>query len=282
MSTEFLTLLPPPGAALAAYNRTKHSDQQPGSIPQLFKDAMSVREAVYVEEQGVPLANELDDDDARSWHWIVYASVGTTSTSSSRSPPKSHTWHKRRASKEDQEDADRRRSSATASRVPVGTIRLIPPPHPPNPYITHDPHSPTTTAAAAAAHDPHPDADPPAPVPLPTEPFVKLGRLATLPAYRKLGLSRLLINAALEWAAANPTQVLRPPSPATLEAARLEGREEEEQWRGLAMVHAQVSVEGLWARFGFREEFEGVPKEGRWWEEGIEHLGMWRRLRVKE
>jgi len=125
MSTEFLTLLPPPGAALAAYNRTKRSDQQPGSIPQLFKDAMSVREAVYVEEQGVPLANELDDDDARSWHWIVYASVGTTSTSSSRSPPKSHTWHKRRASKEDQEDADRRRSSATASRVPVGTIRLI-------------------------------------------------------------------------------------------------------------------------------------------------------------
>jgi predicted GNAT family N-acyltransferase len=253
MSTEFLTLLSPPGAALAAYDRTKRSDQQPGSIPQLFKDAMSVREAVYVEEQGVPLANELDDDDARSWHWIVYASVGTTSTSSSsRSPPKSHTWHKRRASKEGQEDADRRRSSVTASRVPVGTIRLIPPPHPPNPYITHDP---SPTATAVAAHDPHPDADPPAPAPLPTEPFVKLGRLATLPAYRKLGLSQLLINAA---------QVLRPPSPATLEAARLEGREEEERWRGLAMVHAQISVEGLWAKFGFREELKGVPKEGRW------------------
>ena len=76
--------------------------------------------------------------------------------------------------------------------------------------------------------------------------------------------------------------MLRPPSPATLEAVRLEGREEEERWRGLTMVHAQVSVEGLWARFGFREEFEGVPKERRWWEEGIEHLGMWRRLRVKE
>ncbi|OCL08549.1 hypothetical protein AOQ84DRAFT_439506 [Glonium stellatum] len=203
MSTEFLSLLPPPGAALAAYDRTKRSDDQPASIPQLFRDAMSVREVVYVDEQGVPLENELDDDDARSWHWVVYASVGTTSTTShssvgSGSSVGDISGHNHNASREERAEEDRRRSSATASRVPVGTIRLIPPPHSPNPYLAHAGESPlaqvqspgatataTTTATTPAPgagpgagagagaegpaeepHDPHPDAPPPASAPL--------------------------------------------------------------------------------------------------------------------
>jgi len=39
-----------------------------------FADAMKVRIAVYVDEQSVPLENEQDDDDDKSWHWVVYSS----------------------------------------------------------------------------------------------------------------------------------------------------------------------------------------------------------------
>ncbi|OCK74241.1 hypothetical protein K432DRAFT_386935 [Lepidopterella palustris CBS 459.81] len=287
MSTEFLTLLPPQGITLSAYDRTKRSSDQPASIPQPFIDAMSVREAVYVDEQGVPLENEMDEDDARSWHWVVYASVGT----SSPPPEPKHT-----KGKESKEEEERRRSSATASRTPVATIRLIPPPHGPNPYLKmgqgHGQRQMQEIGAEevhAKNHDKHPDAEPSSPTHAhPTEPYLKLGRLATLSAYRKLGLSRLLINAALEWASSHPQYIGRQLSPATMEAAKLLGRVEGEQWKGLTMVHAQTSVEGLWARFGFREELvreDGsveVAGEGRWWEEGIEHLGMWRRLKIKD
>ena len=38
---------------------------------------MEVREKVFVEEQGVPLANEFDSDDPRSCHWVIYASIST-------------------------------------------------------------------------------------------------------------------------------------------------------------------------------------------------------------
>jgi predicted GNAT family N-acyltransferase len=52
------------------------------SVPQLgmngkiFTDAMKVRNAVFVVEQGVPAENELDHEESRCWHWVVYQ--GTT------------------------------------------------------------------------------------------------------------------------------------------------------------------------------------------------------------
>jgi predicted GNAT family N-acyltransferase len=46
------------------------------------------------------------------------------------------------------------------------------------------------------------------------------------------------------------------------------------EFQGLIMVHAQVGVQKLWARYGFeKDEALGV-----WDEEGIDHVGMWKRV----
>lgn len=54
----------------SGYDRKLPSSEQPENIPQTFLDAMEVREQVFVHEQGVPLDNEFDADDARACHWV--------------------------------------------------------------------------------------------------------------------------------------------------------------------------------------------------------------------
>jgi predicted GNAT family N-acyltransferase len=44
----------------------------PVNAPKPFLDAMRVRLAVFCEEQHCSAEAELDEDDARSWQWIVY------------------------------------------------------------------------------------------------------------------------------------------------------------------------------------------------------------------
>lgn len=265
--TEFMTTLPPPKGDLDDWDNTKPWNQQTANnIPLIFKDAMSVREEVF-GEQGVPLEVEFDEDDARSWHWVVYASVGT----SSASPPKNILT---RSDSGNTPDDDARRASVTAQRLPVGTIRLIPPPHGPNKYV----------------EDPHPDAD--APTSNDTEhtpePYVKLGRLSVLAPYRKLNLSKLLVNTVLDFAAQQPDAIYVPPSPTTRELAALQGPGATRplSWQGLVMIHAQAQLKHMWEKHGFREELRNdageveIAAEPHWMEEGIEHVGMWKRLKI--
>ncbi|KAJ4288423.1 hypothetical protein N0V90_011658 [Kalmusia sp. IMI 367209] len=275
--TEFLSMLAPPKNDLSEYDNTKPHTQQSASIPQVFHDAMSVREEVY-GEQGVPLEAEFDEDDPRSWHWVVYASVATTASS----PPKDMRAHSTG------KDEDTRRASASASRLPVGTIRLIPGPHGPNKYLE---------GTEAKAVDVHGDADPPpgkgadaaSDKKHPTEPYVKLGRLAVLAPYRKLGLAQLLINTAFEYASKHPESIYQPPSPTTMEFANLRGNSAQDTvtWQGLVMIHAQANLKGLWQKYGFQEELVNengeveIEKEPHWVEEGIEHVGMWKRLKIE-
>ena len=274
--SEFITILPPPGDTIAEYDPTKRSSEQSSSIPQAFLDAMSVRETVFVDEQEVPLVNELDPDDARSWHWVVYASVGRTktpsptrkgSTGNAAIPNGTHEAN-------NINNGERRTSDSTAARVAVATIRLVPPPHPPHPQPgSHhktdnaDAIPPVTHTRRTSLHDGH-------------EPYIKLGRLATLKEYRGKGLSKLLVSAALRWAMEHSVEILPPPEPAAAEAARLEGEDEEDwRWRGLVLVHAQLDrTVGLWERYGFSVD----ERMGIWDEEGIPHIGMWRRLEVKK
>ncbi|KAJ9667214.1 hypothetical protein H2201_002735 [Coniosporium apollinis] len=279
-STEFMSFLPPPGPSISNYDRHSPSTAQSASVPATFKEAMSIREAVFVEEQHVPLENELDYDDPRSFHWVVYASVGTSSSSPSGSRPSTRS-RKDSTSAEDRRQEERRRSSATASRVAVGTIRLVPPPHPPHPSpgTAHkiDNKEVPLSSSPEQAESRHPL---PTPLHDNREPYVKLGRLATLQPYRGLGLARLLVNAALDWAAKHPDEVVPPPDPTAVEQAKVEGKLAEEadgRWRGLVLVHAQTGVAGWWEGMGFRKD-EGM---GTWVEEGIEHVGMWRRVAVK-
>jgi predicted GNAT family N-acyltransferase len=53
---------------------------------------------------------------------------------------------------------------------------------------------------------------------------------------------------------------------------RVVGREL--RWKGLVLVHAQVQGEKMYERFGFVTD----EKMGKWDEEGIEHVGMWKRI----
>lgn len=181
-------ILPPPGATISQLYHT-NSPQ----LPQIFRDAMTVRLKVFCEEQSCSVENEFDEDDVRSWQWVVYSSF-----------------------------------PSSEAEKPIACIRLVPPPHPPHPNGFTNPIE---------------------------KPYVKLTRMAVLPEARGQGLARFLCDEALNWAVRN-------------------GREIGGGWEGLVLVHAQVNVESMWERLGFRTD----EKLGRWDEEGIEHLGMWRQL----
>jgi predicted GNAT family N-acyltransferase len=268
--TEFMCMLLPPKDKLEGYNNTIPCSQQKINVPPLFRDAMSVREDVY-GEQGIPLEAEFDEDDARSWHWVAYASVASTSM-----PPKYM-----RSDSPNTPAEDARRASASASRMPVATIRLIPPPHGPNKYVE-----------GVDRVDRHTDTDPPSEetgTAHPTEPYVKLGRLATLKAYRGLGLAGLLIAAVSDYAKMNPDTIYKPPSPTAMERAQIteHGKEQQLAWEGLVMIHAQANLKKMWEKHGFSEELRNekneveIAAEPHWVEEGIEHIGMWKRIDVK-
>lgn len=331
---EFLAHQPPPHDLLRAYNRNEPFSTQPPEIPQTFLDAMSVRETVFVREQHVPLENEYDVDDPRSFHWVTYASVATTGgpTAVSRGFDVSSSGGNKGGAGNSKED--RRRSTATASKLPVGTIRLVPPPHPPHPTPSSShqidnsestpaaitgPTSPTSPSLAphGKPHEhTHTHTVPGVGTISASEPYVKLGRLAILPAYRRLGLGKLLVEAACEWAGKHAEDVV-PKIEATereRERAHARGRSEDsgdgtgggaagnngneggdllgeagggkgdamgaailEPWKGLVLVHAQKITERTYAKWGFVMD-EAL---GTWWEEGIEHVGMWRRVPVK-
>ncbi|KAK7538960.1 acyl-CoA N-acyltransferase [Phyllosticta citricarpa] len=250
--SQFISFLAPT-PTITNYDRTQHATEQTAAnIPQTFKDAMTVRERVFVEEQNIALENEFDADDARSFHWVVYASSTTTTTTTKT---------------EADAQEERRRSDPSAHRVAVGTVRLVPPPHPPHPAPS-DSHALDNSLAAPATHTTTAIAPP----------YIKLGRLAILQPYRKLGLARLLVRTALDWAAQHPHLLCPPPSPEAVELAKVEGREGAlDGWDGRALVHAQVHLEKFYASFGFvRDESMGI-----WDEEGIDHVGMWLTLKLR-
>lgn len=271
-ATEFMSTLPPPKGDVEAWDNTKPWNQQTANnIPLIFKDAMSVREEVF-GEQDIPLEAEFDEDDARSWHWVAYASVGASASS----PPKGVLA---RSDSGNSPADDARRASATAQRTPVGTIRLIPPPHGPNKYIEEKPVA-------------HPDDDTPnTEATIHTdEPYIKLGRLAVVGAFRKNKIARMLLNAAINFAAEHPELIYNPPSPTTRELAALKAPHIKRQlsWQGLVFIHAQLQLVPMWEKYGFSEALhdeEGnveIEAEPHWVEEGIEHVGMWKRIKVVE
>jgi predicted GNAT family N-acyltransferase len=218
---------------------------------------MIVREQVFVREQHIPLQYEFDSDDARSCHWVVYASdcrqedgVTDPDTGAVTLP-----------------------AQARSKAIPVGTIRLVPFPHSPHPkagreYVDGKLLPPRAGADAGDEHDaeepeglaPYGYKDRETSLHDGTEPYVKLGRLAVVPGHRGKRLAGLLVNAALDWAAKNQTYFDHIGSQA--------------HWNGLVCVHAQVSAVLVWQRHGFvRDELMG-----EWYEEGIPHVGMFRRL----
>ncbi|KAJ5800643.1 uncharacterized protein N7518_002711 [Penicillium psychrosexuale] len=183
--------------------------------PKVFNDAITIRKTVFIDEQHCTASTEIDSDDPRSWHWVLY--TDTTST-------------------------------------PVGTIRLVPPPQ-----VSHA-HTTDPEYSAGGEYD------------WTHEPCVKLTRVAVVPGFRGLGLGRRLVEVALVWAAGHAGEI----DEAVAGIARRgdSGSDAIGPWRGLVLVHAQVDVEGMYAGLGFVTD----ESMGRWMEEGIEHVGMFRRV----
>ncbi|KAK5139740.1 hypothetical protein LTR04_003361, partial [Oleoguttula sp. CCFEE 6159] len=273
--SQFISFLPAPGNAISSYDRTLPFSAQRASIPHIFVEAMSVREEVFVKEQGVPLENELDADDRRSFHWVVYASVGTPSSRSPEILGGARDRYDMEKGQTKQEQA--RRKSSTATKLAVGTIRLVPPPHPPHPEpgTHHKIDNAEAEAPATEGHGNHKTSMYDG-----REPYVKLGRVAVLAPFRRLSLARLLVNSALDWAAQNAETILPPLGPLLREQLRLAAGDadfDDDIWKGLVLVHAQTGMQRLWEKWGFVKDEE----MGVWDEEGIDHVGMWRRIKLR-
>lgn len=227
MSTrsEFVDFIVPLHERLDLYDRTRLSKDQPKNdatdlsraIPQGFLDAMSVREQVFVEEQSVALENELDDDDGRSFHWVAFASV-----------PAKHDLPQTQTANHQGRPNNRRVSNST--KIPIGTIRLTPPPHAPHPvpgkHDKEDAPDGNLRKDSTLVHDGR-------------EGYVKLGRLAVIPQFRKAGISKLLIETAINFARSHPYEVMPGWDPAKLESLKLESDAAVGiDWNGLVLVHA--------------------------------------------
>ncbi|KAH8900882.1 putative acetyltransferase, GNAT family [Thozetella sp. PMI_491] len=282
--TPFISLQEP--SPLKGWDRTKPSTQQTqGSFPRTFLDAMEVREAVFVEEQGVPQEYEHDDDDPRSCHWVVYASVNRVVEAERRDPQTGELLHPRRSE---------------TRTMPIGTVRLVPFPHPPHPrnggvYVDNKLTNAGEVVAAA-------DGDGGAEVVQPLtadekarlasvlpfgadratdmhdgkEPYVKLGRLAVIKEFRGQGISSLLVRTALDWMRKHPTYFNPGLMALGVEQLGMGEPGDLPKWNGLVCCHAQESVIGAWEKCGFKID-QGM---GKWTEEGIPHVGMFVRLEI--
>lgn len=258
--TPFISLLTPAGSALDLYDPKLPADQQASSIPRTFVDAMRVRQQVFVKEQHVPLENEYDEDDPRSCHWVVYASINEKIETDERD-----------------EQGNKKRHSVTTSQ-PIGTIRLVPFPHPPHP----EPGSSYAADALETADKAEQTVPRPYIVDRATtyhdgkEPYIKLGRLAVLQEFRGSGLAKLLVSAAITWAQQNPAYFNPSVEKMGMENLNAVSISQIPVWRGLLCVHAQEQVIKVWEKYGFELD----EKMGTWVEEGINHVGMFKRIYV--
>lgn len=217
--TRYSTVVqPPPGPAIS---RPTASNPRPLSNTPTFNDAMHVRNTVFVDEQGCSAEMEFEDDDARSWHWVIYDN-GNGEVNGSDKP-----------------------------KTPVGTIRLVLPPQPP--HENNHEHGNNGEEQKGGSNGVHGD----------EEHYVRVTRVAILPAYRGIGLGRVLVETALKWASEHPQDVVAEFGP-------------EDRWDGLTLVHAQVVVEAMYARLGFVTD----TSMGQWLEEGMLHVGMWQKIKV--
>ena len=100
-STYRVVMLKPPRDVIAPNGFP--ADPRPKGAPKTFLDAMDVRIKVFCDEQRCDIESELDEDDPRSWHFVVYET------------------------KPDGEDEA------------VSVIRIVPPPHTSHPNGYDDP-----------------------------------------------------------------------------------------------------------------------------------------------
>jgi GNAT superfamily N-acetyltransferase len=245
-----IEILPPPAKSLTKYNLYLPASEQlhSASIPQTFLDSASIREAVFVREQGlVPLEHHVNAEDGRAYHFVAYFTPGDESL---------------------------------GAKIPVGTLRVLPPPHHPHPEpwsIIITPKAGRIPALKAEEifgekmaeeirkgqqrmrktswHDG-------------TEGWLQVARASVLKEWRGKGVADLLVAEVVRWAGEEyvPNEQLEDKA----------GSNNTGMWKGLLMCNAREEARRMWERNGFREDV-GM---GRWIEVGVELFGMARRVSI--
>lgn len=266
MGTPFISFLEP--SKLDGYDKTKPHDQQGSHIPRVFVDVMELREGLWSKEQRQSFENQIDADDARSCHWVVYASVNETVEPEVR---------------DEDGNVMRPRKSCTRN-TPAGAIRLVPFPHGPLPKAggRYDngqlidekdgkPSEASSTGSAASMDRPTTFYDG-------REPYVKLGRLIVAKEFRGFGLSGLLVHTVLSWLKAKPA--FFDPSITELGFEQIGASNETEmaKWGGLICVHAAENAAGSWKKWLFDLD----PEMGKWWDNGVPTVALFKRLQLKD
>jgi predicted GNAT family N-acyltransferase len=201
------------------------ANPNPSTNHPVFTHAMTVRHDVFVNEQNCAADAERDEDDARSWEFVIYA--------------KPQGEHAQEEMKEEEEK-------------PVAVVRLVPPPHAPHDTL-HDPARASEFPRFDTVH----------------EPYVKVTRVAVLKEFRGLGLAGKVMRVAEEWAAANKEAI-----DAMYRRVAGDIQQQPKGWNGLVGLHAQVQVEKMYQRMGYEKD----GSLGTWDEEGIQHVGMFKRV----
>jgi GNAT superfamily N-acetyltransferase len=96
--------------------------------------------------------------------------------------------------------------------------------------------------------------------------------------FRGAGVAKILASAAITWAQQNPTYFNPSVTEMGMEKLGATRTEQIPVWKGLTCVHAQEQVEETWTKWGFKKD----EAMGTWDEEGIMHLGMFRRLNIEK
>ena len=131
--------------------------------------------------------------------------------------------------------------------VPAATIRLVPAQAHADADDEKAVHGPNYTSSLLWDHK---------------EPYVKFGRLAALKEFRGRKFGNMLVEAASKYAEQNSKSMVED--------------QELGEWKGQVLIHAQRWLERWYGSMGFQTD-KGM---GTWLEEGIEHVGMWKRLNV--
>ena len=269
----FLVVIPPT-PILSSYkpiaSSTPDNDRKDANrnIPYAFQDAMTVREEVFVHEQNVPAENEVDEEEGRCWHWVVYVNENMD-----------HNAKKRQNQEWEEEDCNRIEKIEMKRNVkPVATVRLVPPPHTEH-YNSVEPSTlsaPGTTSSRASKSS---GDDALTGNASKKESYVKLGRLAVLSSHRRKGLAAYLVRTCLGWATTHQDEIDRFAGHAAVCGHEERCDQKKQHWQGLVRIHAQADVIRWYERQGFKldRDEEGEVRPG-WDEEGIWHLGMWTRV----
>jgi GNAT superfamily N-acetyltransferase len=232
---------------LCFWERTKPASQQAPSIPTKFRDAMAMREEVFVNEiKAIPIEHHMDSNEGRAFHWVLYSANPETGD----------------------------------SLIPIGSIRLLPFPQYPKPTPEAHYYVPPTGVPLELSESFFSKPAPLYAVDRATslhdgkEPYLKLERLCVLREYRAKKAADLLVRAALDCAKG---WNLRLRTEAEVDGDR-EGQGKMPEWKGLICIHAHEKAVSMWTRHGFvRDEEMGV-----WYEAGMKVCGMFLRLEIKE